>query len=239
MPFHKGISNNYQFQIITNFKSIIGNLTFDIRNWKFRRGFTLIELLVVITIFVLTSSLVMAGYLTFERNQRLKNAAAALKSNIRLTQNKALTGDKAGVSCAFVPNTLVGWYIRFQPASLSSYSIGGDYVCGTPGTPEYNFGTKAITFPKGVTFSKITYGTTVLTFPGGSEVNILFRPLSEVVSFHSAMSSPNFLDDSGALRALLSGGGAELRVELSLANASGKYEVRVRPTGEVYEVFVP
>lgn len=192
-------------------------------------GFSLIELLVVIAIFVLTSTMVLAGYLTFERNQRLKSAALDLKSNIRLAQNKALTGDKADIGACGTPTTLVGWYVRFQTGSPSSYTINGNYLCGLT---ETIFGSKTLTFPKGVTLSSITFGS------NRTEANILFRPLSEIVSFHSAMPTPDFLDSSGNLRAQLSGG-TELEIELVAQNVSSRYRVKVRSTGEVYEEFVP
>src|SRR3990167_10709224 len=69
-------------------------------------GFTLIELLIVISIFGLTASLITASYLTFERNQRLKAAAQKIKTDVRFTQNKALTGDKGlGSDPCVTPNT--------------------------------------------------------------------------------------------------------------------------------------
>lgn len=54
MPFLKGISNNYQFQI--------NHWTFEIRNLKFQSAFTLIELLIVITILGVLASLTLASY---------------------------------------------------------------------------------------------------------------------------------------------------------------------------------
>lgn len=80
MPFPKGISNNYQFQIITNFKSI-RNLKFDVGNWKFSSGFTLIELLVVVGILVIvagTSILFLASIL---RGTNQANVTAEVKQN--------------------------------------------------------------------------------------------------------------------------------------------------------------
>src|SRR3989338_10011742 len=105
MPFH-------QFSICEVFlrKS---NFQFSIK-----KGFTFIELLVVITIFGLTASLVTASYLTFERNQRLKNAALTLKNELRLIQNRALSGDKAPPSdpesCYSKEGILVGWYLKIS-----------------------------------------------------------------------------------------------------------------------------
>ena len=236
MPFRR----DRRFEIIDRRKRYgikILSTIYDLRsNISNLRGFSLVELLVVMTIFVLTSTLVLSGYLTFERNQRLKNAAFTLKSNIRLAQNNALTGDKADSTALCGATTkLVGWYVRFRTSSSSSYTING--LCIT-GSSENIFGTKTYTLPKGVTLTRINFGLDI------SEANVLFRPLSEIVSFHNSTvsgSPPDFLDSSEALRVggLLSGG-TELIIELIGQNVPGKYQIIIKqPTGEVYEKFVP
>src|SRR4030042_6751224 len=95
------------------------------------KGFTLIELLVVITIFGIITSLITASYVTFERGQRLRNAAETLKSDIRLVQNKALSGDKSTVSnCVEDSNTkttLIGWYLVVDNEA-TGYTISSDCV---------------------------------------------------------------------------------------------------------------
>src|SRR3990167_2041470 len=88
----------YQVFFIKEF--VEKNTRYLILNTRYRksRGFTLIELLVVITLFAITSTLITASYTTFERNQRIRNAAQTLKNDLRLVQNKALAGDKGANS---------------------------------------------------------------------------------------------------------------------------------------------
>ena len=71
MPFHKYPISNIQYPI--------SNIQYPIS----KSGFTLIELLVVITISAMVMGLTTASYLTYERNQKLKNAAATLKTDLR------------------------------------------------------------------------------------------------------------------------------------------------------------
>jgi len=238
MPFLKGISNNYQFQINTNFKSLIGHWKFDIRNLKFQSGFTLIELLVVIAIFGLTASLITASYLTFERNQRLKNAALMIKSDMRLVADKAFSGDK-GVNTG--PNTycstsstpplskLIGWYIRFKSntGENTSYSMAGD--CRT-NISEVNFNLKSVNLPKDVKICEISYGAFNPT-----NVNVLFRPLSHDVYINDGANTPPFIDvTTGELKAPYSG--SDLIIILGLkCPASEGYRVIINSAGEARE----
>ena len=84
------------------------------------KGFTLIELLVVITLFAITSTLITASYLTFEKNQRIKSAAQTLKNDLRFAQNKALAGDK-GANREFPgTSTLIGCDVEFDTTPLTS-----------------------------------------------------------------------------------------------------------------------
>src|SRR3990167_10534720 len=100
-----------------------------------RKGFGLIEFMIVITVFGIATAVITASFLTFERNQRLKSAASMLKNDIRLVQNKALSGDKGvddGDPTHFcqqdATHILGGWYVNAAKAA-SSYSLAG--VCLT------------------------------------------------------------------------------------------------------------
>src|SRR3989339_1835177 len=97
-------------------------------NWRRRRhGFGLIEFMIVITVFGIAVSAITASYLSFERNQRLKSAAQTLKGDIRLIQNKAVSGDKGTESDCLQGSEnwpLVGWYINITENS-DSYSLAG------------------------------------------------------------------------------------------------------------------
>lgn len=192
-------------------------------NLKIKPAFSLIELLVVITIFMIVASLLSASYVTFERNQRLKNAALALKSDIRLAQNNALSGDKGPGGLCPATSTLIGWYVTVA-LNASSYSITGD----CKGASETAFGTKTVSLPKGVTITALTYSGSPV-----DPVKILFRPLSYNASFHSGLAPP-FTNISGSLINPLAGS-APLVIELSATQVTGKYQVIVQSSGEVNE----
>src|SRR3990167_9314326 len=122
MPFLKVNSKSS----IVNRGSSIDHSPFSIHGKA--SGFTLIELLIVITVFALTASLITASYLTFERNQRLKAAAAKIKTDIRFTQNEALSGNKGISGVCDSPSILVGYYITISAVdgNNAGYSISGD-----------------------------------------------------------------------------------------------------------------
>lgn len=220
MPFPRFLGSE-----IIDHKKNTTNYELRTQNCK-PRGFTLIELLVVITLFALTSSFIAAAYVSFERGQRVKNAAQTLKSDIRFAQNKALAGDKGAAGACSSTSTLGGWYVELTNNS-ASYRLAGDCL----GAAESDFNPKTVNLPTGVTITKVNYVT------DQSEVNILFRPLSYNVSVFGTMSTPDFYDNSGNLRTPL-GSDNDLIIELSITGASQKYQVVVKPSGEVNEVKI-
>lgn len=84
-------------------------------NKKAISGYTLIELLVVTSIMALLFVVGMAAYNQFNRTQVLQQAALDLKNNLRLAQNKALSGEKPS-DCG----TLEGYKVIF---SATGYQI--------------------------------------------------------------------------------------------------------------------
>ncbi|MDO8487109.1 MAG: prepilin-type N-terminal cleavage/methylation domain-containing protein [Candidatus Curtissbacteria bacterium] len=194
-----------------------------------RRGFSLIELLIVVAIFGLTVSLVTAAFITFDRNQKLRNAALQLKSDLRQAQNKALSGDK-GSGGAICPSTstLGGWYIQISTDSTDGkngkYTLAGD--CKT-GAGDSSFAAKTIFLPGGVTVSAISLGAI-------ADMDIFFQPLTSGVSFHNGSLVPPFFDSSGNLANQV-GAGSQLLVTLTSADGSGTYQVVILPSGEINE----
>ena len=81
-------------------------------------GFTLVELLVTITIITLVFSIGLAQYNRFNRRQILVRAKDQLISDLRLTQSKALSGEKP-TDCNITP--LSGHKLDFT--SNSNYQI--------------------------------------------------------------------------------------------------------------------
>ncbi len=198
----------------------------SIKYQVFRKGFSLIEILIVIAIFGLTVSLVTASFLTFERNQRLRNAALQLKSDLRQAQNKALSGDKgSGSSVCPASSTLGGWCMQISTDAggdnNTKNTMSGD--CRT-GAADSAFGSRTILLPQGITVSATSLGV------GG--VNILFQPLASGVSYHNAALTPPFFNASGNLLNQI-GSGNTLTITLTSATGSGTYQVVILPSGEV------
>jgi len=81
-------------------------------------GFTLLELLVTITIITLVFSIGLTQYNRFNRRQILVKAKDQLISDLRLTQSRALSGEKP-IGCNTTP--LSGHKLDFT--SDSSYQI--------------------------------------------------------------------------------------------------------------------
>ena len=231
---------------------LIWNLV--IGNWKLRRGFGLFELMVVITIIGITISVITASFLTFEKNQRLKNAANAMKNEIRLAQSKALSGDKGPLNTAGENpcsndsadgETLIGWYMNIDTAITNDpyqhfYTIKGD--CSDPSEPAgwRIFGEKTIQLPKNVNVNKFIYGSTDLS---EQAVNILYQPLTHNVLFFYAHGgpplTPPFLSSGQIDESKLIGASmiqSPLTIELKNIQDNRTYNVIIQPSGEVNEV---
>ncbi|MEX2028331.1 MAG: GspH/FimT family pseudopilin, partial [Candidatus Curtissbacteria bacterium] len=194
-----------------------------------KQGFSLIELLIVVAIFGLTVSLVTAAFVTFERNQKLRNGAQQLKSDLRQAQNNALSGNK-GSGSAVCPgtSTLGGWYLQISTDSTNGengkYTLSGD--CRT-GTDDSSFATRTIFLPNGVSISSTSLGAV-------SDIGILFRPLISGVTYHNAALVPPFFDADGNLLNEV-GAGSALTITLTSATG-GTYQVAISPSGEINEV---
>ena len=181
------------------------------------RGFTLIELLVVITLFGIVSILITASYITFERNQRIRNATQTLKNDLRFVQNKALAGDKGANSECPVTSTLVGWYVTFDTSQTSTYTYAG--VCNTSVLP---FSPKTVNYPSGVFVNTVKLNGATQ----GGVITVLFKPLATDVALHSSSGPPfnsgNTVNFTG-----------DLVIELKGSQTSTVSTVTVRPTGEI------
>lgn len=196
-----------------------------------KAAYTLIELMIVVSLIGLAIGLITVSYLTFERRQRVRNAALELKDNIKYAQNKALSGDKGfgGEVQDFCSESevLAGWYVRIL-SGAETYSIAGDCVNPAAATkPERKFGEKIYKLPKDVS---------IVGLNAGDEATILFRPLSEKATFHvlGELGAVDFLDDGGALQPELPLTPNKVIVELK-GPSPYRYQVTVLPTGQVSE----
>lgn len=93
-----------------------------------RSAFSLIELLVVAGIMITLTGVSLVGYSRFQERQLVNRAAADLAGDLRLTQQKAISGAKPSGWCAS-PLTLTGWQLRFIGAA--AYNIEGFCSNGT------------------------------------------------------------------------------------------------------------
>lgn len=207
---------------------------------QFNNGFSLIELLVVIGLFGLAASLVTASYLGFEKGQRVKNAAAQLKSDLRLVQNKALSGDKG--TCP-VTSFLGGWflYVDKTAGNNTSYKIAGN--CLTSAGLESIFGFTSFSLPRNVIISDMTYGS----FGSQNTMRLLFRPLASGATFHnnsaclspcSSTSALDFYEDNGSgllksVNRLQLAQPDPVIITLSGADGTNPNQVKILPSGEI------
>ena len=228
---------NLQIPIIKlNFRFKFCSLDFGV--WKFIKGFTIIELLIVMSLLGIATTLVSAAYLSFEKRERVKSAALDLKSNLRLAQNKALSGDKgiAGSPATEICDTfstLVGWFVRINTGS-PNYEVVGS--CQTT-SGEVGFSTKTYAYPDGVSLTHINYDGAYPEDFVNTTVNILFRPIEREVYFFNS-SSPPFLDGTGniittgLLEAPASG---QISLSLKLQGFDTIYDVNISTSGEINE----
>lgn len=114
------------------------------------KGYTLVELLIAIGILILMLSLGMASFRRFNRRERLKQATATLKANLRFANTKAISAEKPS-GCTIYIGVRVGF-------TANSYST--QHECD----PEGLVGSiDTITLPTQILFSPIPTGFTYLT----------------------------------------------------------------------------
>lgn len=118
---------------------------------KIRLGFTLIEILVSISIVSLLTGLTIAGYGTFNKKQTVKTAAYQLASNLRLAQQKAISGEKPS-GCT---GNLQSWQINITANNYSQV-----VVCINP---DFSTTINTTVFPTNVTSSTGTITFSAMT----------------------------------------------------------------------------
>lgn len=144
-----------------------------------RRGFTLIEILISIAIIFLLTGLTLTGYGAFNKKQTVKSAAHQLAGDLRLVQQKAVSGEKPA-GCA---GDLKSWQIiiynnRYRQFAVCNSSIGGDTVyfptnvTSLSATITFAAITGSVTAGNGTytitgNFSGTTYTNTIVITPSG------------------------------------------------------------------------
>lgn len=128
------------------------------------RGFTLIELLVVIGVIMLITGGIISNYSAYNESERLRQAALTLKNNLRLAQNRAISGEKPDPT-RFICTGLIGYTINF---TSTNYRIEPQCTEGVVGE------SISVSLPAGITLAPVpspfTFG--VLTRGTGADVTI-------------------------------------------------------------------
>ena len=147
-------------------------------------GFTLLELLVAMGIALVLAGGIFAGYERFNKNERLRQAGATLKSNLRLAQSKAMSGEKPTAGCT----QLTGVTVSF---SGSSYTIQAQCTEGLVGSQITIILPTSITVSS--TLSPLVFG--VLNRGVGTDVTITLTDGSK--SFAVTVSQSGDINELG------------------------------------------
>lgn len=122
-------------------------------------GFTLIELLVVVSILGIIFGIGVSQYTQFNRRQIVEQAALTLKNNLRLAQNKAMSGEKPS-GCL----VLNGYQVSFlsggeNPDTYQIQAICEDVEAGDPLSFELPKVVKFSPLPSPIIFKPLAQGT--------------------------------------------------------------------------------
>lgn len=207
----------------------------ELKSKRVKVGFSLIEMLIVLSILGMAATLVSTSYRSFEKRQRVKEAALEMKNQIRAVQNKALSGDKGipgeieGFCNTQKGEILLGWYLSVSK-NEPSYEIWGDCL---KSSGETKFGKKTINLPDEVKIEEITYKLS----PAESKqsANILYRPLEHDVRFFETSTPPFINPSTGKFISLFGNSENQESVVVKVSGSNSAWEVTVRPTGEVNE----
>jgi len=143
------------------------------------KGYTLIEMLVTLMIMGILFSVGYAGFRDFSRRQYVTNAVNQVKANLRLAQQKAISGEKHCTN----PNETLNGYL-FNVTNPSTYTIasacsGGDVVINSYTIPEGV--SMSVTGTNPILFRSVAQGTNLgaegatitFSYPGTSNTPIV------------------------------------------------------------------
>jgi prepilin-type N-terminal cleavage/methylation domain-containing protein len=117
-------------------------------NPRTARGFTLVELLLTVTIIALISAATIPSFVGYIKNQGVRQAQESLKSDLRSSQNKSLTGASSnqtiggnpvlywGVKLFRSAGATVGKYEYFIAANNTSCAYAATELQGSSNLPQ-------------------------------------------------------------------------------------------------------
>lgn len=152
------------------------------------KGFTFIELLVTLGVAMLIFTGIVAGYNKFTDTTRIQQVALSFKNDLRLAQNKAVTGEKPlGLPC----DELLGYQLSF---TASSYSV--KVQCNPP---QNNAPEKKVDLPKPVTFSPVPSSLLFKVLANGVNINAVttFTFVSASLKYEMQINPQGIISDIG------------------------------------------
>lgn len=189
------------------------------------KGFTLIELLVVLAVVGILTTILLANYNNFGRRQAVKNAAAALKTELRKYQTFAISGQKnptqlpIGSGCNDDAHTMDFYFVIISPSAPQVYDARLRCDAGAIVVPVAD----SLPWSSDTTVSEVgTYDGT--TFTSCSDVDIEFHPLGRGVNLECPDGTPVPAGQS---------------VYIRLTNESAAYNVFVTDSGRIYDEKAP
>ncbi len=225
---------------------------FKIKKNLEQSGFTLIELLVVIAIMGILTGGAIVAYNNFSEAQTVKRAALQVKTDLRESQNRAVSGLKHE-DCrvddwdSYDPPTaretnpgpdniddynLEGHFVVFDEAANTLYKIRQACVADTDqdtalGTI-YPGSIESVDFPGDVTIENVRLATSTdancILFSGG-ELTINFKPLKGV-DFHQGIDLSADIKDCS-------------KAEIIVTDQVTRYEIEVSSSGQIIERKLP
>lgn len=123
------------------------------------QGFTIIELLVSMGILLLIGSGSLAAFKGFNENQRVRQSASTLKSDLRNAQNKAIAGDKPTSGCG----SLLGYTVSFSSTGYAFQALCNGGLAGT---------TTSVSLPTSVRFNPVPASVTFAVLTGRASQSV-------------------------------------------------------------------
>lgn len=116
-----------------------------------RQGFTLIELIIVVTVVLIISVVTLLNYNSYTDRQRVKQAGLTLRSDLRLTQTKATSGQKPFICDA--TTTLESYKVTFSDCEGKGACYEMQPICMKAGVlVNTNTEVTRVYLPSGVSF---------------------------------------------------------------------------------------
>ncbi len=152
-----------------------------------KSGFTLIEILVSVTILLLMSGLLIAGYSNYNTNQIIAQGSATFKNNLRSIRTLAASGIKPA-GC----DTLLGYQVTF-PSASTYQSVPLCLVAGT----QTSIVASAVSYslPASVTFSPVPPTILFYTLDRGAAPPTTIKLVKDTLTIQISVLSSGVISD--------------------------------------------